>query len=364
MDRYLEPIKIAFITFPIIAALFTFPFLVFQYKKYGYINKIRSIVLYSLLLFFITAYYLVILPLPNIKDIGNFQKPITKYMQLIPFTFILDFLKETNLQWNQPSTYLNILGERALLQAVFNVILLMPLGIYLRYYFRKSLGKTIIITFLISLFFETTQVTGLYGIFKTPYRLFDVDDLILNTFGGILGYLLAPKITYFLPNSDKYDVNIDFKNMQLSFTRRVVAAIIDFIIVLSIIILLKSKYSAALVLISYYIFLPYKTNGRTVGKWMTRMQLKGSADKLMLKEISIRSCIFLLILSMQILLTFITPVLTIIYNLVLLTYIIFRTIENDKILFYEKISGTRNIIVLEEESSRHKSKISIRQQVA
>ncbi len=40
MDRYLEPIKIAIITFPFIAAVFTVPFLIFQYKKYGYVNKI------------------------------------------------------------------------------------------------------------------------------------------------------------------------------------------------------------------------------------------------------------------------------------------------------------------------------------
>ncbi len=74
MDKYLEPIKIAIITFPFIAAIFTVPFLIFQYKKYGYVNKIRLVIVYSLLLFLINAYYLVILPLPNIESIHPLKK--------------------------------------------------------------------------------------------------------------------------------------------------------------------------------------------------------------------------------------------------------------------------------------------------
>jgi hypothetical protein len=38
MDGYIFPIKIAFITFPFLALLFTLPFIIFQYRKYGYIN--------------------------------------------------------------------------------------------------------------------------------------------------------------------------------------------------------------------------------------------------------------------------------------------------------------------------------------
>ncbi|WP_026895506.1 VanZ family protein [Clostridiisalibacter paucivorans] len=349
MYKYLEPIKLAIITFPFIAILFTLPFLIFQYNKYGYINIIRSIIVYSLLLFSISAYYLVVLPLPGMENIGRFKAPITEYMQLFPFTFVFDFLRETTVQWNQPSTYLSLFGERAVLQVVLNVILLMPLGVYLRYYFRKSLIKTIIITFLVSLFFEITQVTGLYGIYETPYRLFDVDDLMLNTLGGIIGYLLTPKITYFLPRSDKFDEYVDLKNMQVGFTRRAVASIIDLGIVFSILILLKSFYSIIFVFIFYYILLPYKTNGKTVGKWMARMQLKGSKERLMLKEITVRSSIFFLMLSMQIVLTFITPVMTILYNIMLLAYIVFKTIKRDKILFYENISGTKNVIIVKEE---------------
>lgn len=208
MYMYLESIKTATLIFPFIALVFTLPFLLFQYKKYGYINKIKLIVSYSLLFFFINAYFLVILPLPEMHHVEKLRKPLIEYMQLIPFTFIADILRETKVQLNLPSTYLNLLRERALLQVFFNAILLMPLGIYLRYYFKKNLIKTILITFSISLFFEITQITGLYGMYKIPYRVFDVDDLMLNTFGGIIGYLLIPKVVYFFAN---HDIGINFK---------------------------------------------------------------------------------------------------------------------------------------------------------
>ncbi|WP_373898757.1 VanZ family protein [Haloimpatiens sp. FM7315] len=159
MNRYFEPIKIAIITFPFIAALFTLPFMIFQYKKHGYINKIRIGVLYTLLLFFISAYYLVVLPLPKIHSVAAMQKPITEYMQLTPFTFVVDFLKETNVVLNEPKTYLSILKERALLQVVFNVVLLLPFGIYLRYYFRLDVVKTVLVTFLLSLFFKNDYIS-------------------------------------------------------------------------------------------------------------------------------------------------------------------------------------------------------------
>ncbi len=359
MDKYLEPIKIAIITFPFIAAIFTVPFLIFQYKKYGYVNKIRLVIVYSLLLFLINAYYLVILPLPNIERIHPLKKPITEYMQLIPFTFIFDFLKETKVQLNEPSTYLMILKERAFLQVILNVMLLMPLGVYCRYYFRKSLGKTVLITFLISLFFEITQITGLYGIYEAPYRLFDVDDLMLNTFGGMIGYLLAPKITYFLPGSDKFDVGIDLKSMQVGFIRRFVGAGIDILINFTIITVFNNLVVSVVDLLLYYIILPYITNGITLGKLIVRIKIKGRRERITFKEILKRNGILFFTISIQLVLSFISPVFVLVYNLTISGYILYKTIKNDKILFYERISGTKNVIVCNEKDTLEEENIDL-----
>ena len=66
-----------------------------------------------------------------------------------------------------------------------NVAGFVPLGILLPllFPFLRSLWKTMIAVFFISLGFETVQLV-------TDLGIFDVDDLILNTTGGIAGYLL------------------------------------------------------------------------------------------------------------------------------------------------------------------------------
>ena len=154
METYLFPIKIAIITFPIFAFLFTLPFAIFQYKKYGYINKFRIFILFSFLLFLIVAFYLVILPLPASTDIKSKMEADAQYYNVMPLTFVADLMREADFDFRIPATYQNLLSERSFLQAAFNVLMLMPFGIFLRYYFKCSFKKTVLLTFLLSLFFE------------------------------------------------------------------------------------------------------------------------------------------------------------------------------------------------------------------
>jgi glycopeptide antibiotics resistance protein len=46
-------------------------------------------------------------------------------------------------------------------------------------------------SFLLSLFYETSQLTALFGIYPGPYRFADVEDLICNTLGGAAGWQIA-----------------------------------------------------------------------------------------------------------------------------------------------------------------------------
>jgi hypothetical protein len=45
--------------------------------------------------------------------------------------------------------------------------------------------------FVVSLLIETTQLTGVWTLYACPYRLFDVDDLVVNTAGAVAGSLLS-----------------------------------------------------------------------------------------------------------------------------------------------------------------------------
>jgi glycopeptide antibiotics resistance protein len=66
-----------------------------------------------------------------------------------------------------------------------NIIGFIPLGILLPliFPFLQTFLRVSGVVFLISLLFETTQLVGGIGVF-------DVDDLLLNTAGGMIGYLL------------------------------------------------------------------------------------------------------------------------------------------------------------------------------
>lgn len=81
----------------------------------------------------------------------------------MPLQFVQDIIRETSVSPAHPSSYVHLLKERAFLQVVFNVVMTMPFGMFLRYYFRARWGWCLILSFTLSLFFEVTQLTGLYG---------------------------------------------------------------------------------------------------------------------------------------------------------------------------------------------------------
>ena len=69
-------------------------------------------------------------------------------------------------------------------------------------WFETNIFLYIFIKFV---FFELTQLSGLYFIYPRGYRLCDVDDLILNTLGGLIGYFVPGILIRFLPSKDELD---------------------------------------------------------------------------------------------------------------------------------------------------------------
>src|SRR5699024_10365380 len=112
------------------------------------------------ILYLLCAYFLVILPLPSVEEVKMLTTPTT---QLIPFDFIRDLLN-ISFNWKELPSYINLIQSPPFYIAAFNVLLTLPFGFYLRYYFECKWYKALIFGFLLSLFFELTQLTGLYGI--------------------------------------------------------------------------------------------------------------------------------------------------------------------------------------------------------
>lgn len=205
MSVYIQPIMTAFIICGVLGYLLVIPWLVFSYRKYGYFSLWASIVVYSFIFYMFSALFLVLLPLPTTRNTCAFQSPDTIYYSLKPFTFIRDTVKSSSIIWSQPRSYIQIFNQSAFWQAAFNFLLLLPFGVYLRYFFKEKRywKRALALGFSLSLFYEITQVTGIYGIYKCPYRLFDVDDLMLNSTGALFGFLIAPVILALFPSKEK-----------------------------------------------------------------------------------------------------------------------------------------------------------------
>lgn len=218
MSSYLIPIQTAILLFPILAGIITIPYALHQYRTFGSIMMLRVTFVYSFVFYMLCAYFMVILPLPPIEEVAQYTTP---YTQPIPFLFVYELMEV----WN--GSIVSLLKQPACYQVVFNLFLLFPLGIYLRYYFKCSVSKLILITFLVSLSFECIQLSGLFGLYPRPYRLFDVDDLIINTAGGILGCICTPLFAYFLPSRTTLDATSYHRGTSVSGGRRLMALCFD-----------------------------------------------------------------------------------------------------------------------------------------
>lgn len=157
-ESYLFPISYAFMSFPVAALLFTLPFLIVQYRRYGYIHKLRALILYLLLLYLLNVFYLIMLPFP---DSRHNLPPAGGSLQLTPLQFIGEILHSSRFQCRR-SVNLYVAAERAALyQAAFNVLLTVPFGMFLGYYFRTRWVVCILLSFSLSLLFEITQITAI-----------------------------------------------------------------------------------------------------------------------------------------------------------------------------------------------------------
>ncbi len=270
---YAVPIKTAILLFPFIALLVTLPYMIYEYHKYGSIHKLRTVIVYSFILYMMAIYFLVILPLP---DINTVAKP-NESMRLVPFSFIIDFIKETTFRISEPSTYLKLFTEACFYVPVFNIIMTIPFGIYERYYFKRDLSTTTRNAFLLSLFFELTQLSGLYFIYPYPYRLFDIDDLILNTLGGIMGYFLSSIVFLILPTRKDIDKKSLEDGKKVTGLRRILIFIIDTCLCAFFMFISASftQYNTnIIVFLIYYLLIPYTYDGMTLGSKFLNVKLE------------------------------------------------------------------------------------------
>ncbi len=113
---------------------------------------------------------------------------------------LFGFLEAFEHYWQQGRPLGAWLRSKSIMPPVMNVLLFAPVGLVLRsqtraWWIALGLGLGL------SLFIEIAQLTGLYGFYACAYRQFELDDLILNSAGVLLGFALADLVWRMTPRN-------------------------------------------------------------------------------------------------------------------------------------------------------------------
>jgi glycopeptide antibiotics resistance protein len=192
---YLLPVTTALSVFPLIVLLVMLPVAVVGYRRRGRAGGWATLVFYCFLFYMLAAVMQTVIPLPRNPEAYCATQTYASTPQLRPFYFIEVVEQRARGRWSPGA----MMRNPALWSTALNVVLLLPLGFFLRYMAKSRFLAAVAIGFGVSLLFELTQLTGLWFVYPCAYRLFSVDDLILNTAGAAIGWLLAGWLSRVLP---------------------------------------------------------------------------------------------------------------------------------------------------------------------
>ena len=153
--------------------VFIITFLVRIIKKEHRIRLcyIGIIELYIMLLISVTIFPIRIIP----SEMRTGKNSILDFCQLIPFKDIIDIVKNSGI--------INI-------QLIGNIILLMPMPVLIGYLSKKVNYKVLFFkSILFSFGIEIIQLI-IDILLSYPSRIFDVDDIILNGIGILIGMII------------------------------------------------------------------------------------------------------------------------------------------------------------------------------
>ncbi|MDD3794256.1 MAG: VanZ family protein [Candidatus Gracilibacteria bacterium] len=156
-------------------------FVIFLIKK----CKLKNIVIYTIFYFYIISLLAVTLfpiPIAGLKEISIY---ITNTNNFIPFNSILDILLNDNLPL--------IVKFK---QVIGNIIIFIPLGFLVPFIWKNknNFKQALIVGILSTIGIEVSQ-TIISLILGFNYKVTDIDDMILNTIGFIIGFYIFKKIS-------------------------------------------------------------------------------------------------------------------------------------------------------------------------
>lgn len=196
MNAWISSTEYAFVFFAVIGVLLVAPWVALQYRRFGHFRGWPALVSASIVLYASSLVAFTLFPLPNFA--GNYcaKHAERSHLNLQPLASLDDVTA-----YATDHSLLQTLTSGVFLQVFFNVVFFIPLGIYVSYRYRRGIGVALLASFGVSLAIETTQGTAIWGLAPCAYRLADVDDLITNTSGGLLGWFIGVALVRILPDA-------------------------------------------------------------------------------------------------------------------------------------------------------------------
>lgn len=187
-------IGISFIFAAILLTVIWVMFRVRYYIKNKSINKLREVFINLFFIYFLILVNLTIFKFEEL--IINFDTRF--YINYIPFV-------ETIKMFRNDFADIHI----ALYNVIGNILFFIPLGFCIPLFFNKKnkLSKVILYGFTASLTIEVLQLF-------TPYSITDIDDIIFNTLGTVIGFIIFNIIYTILKN---YKIGDFIRNLSSSF---------------------------------------------------------------------------------------------------------------------------------------------------
>ncbi len=193
------------------------------YRRYRYPAPVPTVwamvsALYASALVAFTTF-----PLPDAPQDFCTRRAAYEYWRLTPgqsFAEVLDHARDVGLAAT--------LTSGVFLQVAFNVVFFVPLGFLVAYLLGKGPGWALGIGLGTSMVIETAQGTALWGLYPCPYRVAEVDDLITNTTGALLGWVLGVAVARLAPFREP-DRRADLALPRVR--RRLLAALVDLMVV-------------------------------------------------------------------------------------------------------------------------------------
>lgn len=181
LDAFVGQLGLGAVLALFVVAALAVPVLVVQYRRFGVVDRGRAAGVYLFAVYAAFVVALTLLPLPSPDDV------VCVGQNLDPLAFV-GALRDDRAQGY------SLLSSPALFQLLYNVVMFVPGGVLLRRSFGWSLPRILVAGLLASAAIEAVQGTGILGLYDCAYRVLDVDDVLTNVSGALIGALLAPAV--------------------------------------------------------------------------------------------------------------------------------------------------------------------------